>query len=219
MKKINVIIVDDHELFRLGVRTAIESRHPDISIIGEAKSGAEFYCLLKTVEAEVDIVLLDIVLPDTTGIDIARRLKTEYPSLKILVISAENAASTVEAILQIGIDGFISKLNSNPDALAEAIRSIMQGFEYFGKDISNVISRIYVAQKKTTEVSNEFSEQEKRIIEYCHEGLPAKLIADRLGITTRTVDWHKSNIFRKLNINSTLEMVRFALKNGIIRAE
>ena len=215
MKKINVIIVDDHELFRLGVRMAIESYHPDIVIVGEAKSGADFYRLLETTVA--DIVLLDIMLPDTSGIEIARRLKTERPDMKILAISAENSTSVVEEMLQIGIEGFISKLNSHPDILAEAIRSIMQGFEYFGKDISDVISRIYVAKKRTTEVSGEFSEQERRIIEYCHEGLPAKLIADRLGITTRTVDWHKSNIFRKLNINSTLEMVRFGLKNGIIR--
>ena len=217
MNKINVILVDDHELFRLGVRTAIESRHPDIVIVGEAKSGTEFYRLLETTTA--DIVLLDIILPDTSGIEIARRLKTERPALKILAISAENSASVVEEMLQIGIEGFISKINSNPDTLAEAIRSVMHGFEYFGKDISNVISRIYVVKKKTTEVSNDFSDQEKRIIECCHEGLPAKLIAIRLGITTRTVDWHKSNIFRKLNINNTLEMVRFALQNGIIRAE
>jgi len=92
----------------------------------------------------------------------------------------------------------------------------MQGFDYFGTDISAIICRIYVAKKKTTKITSEFTEQEKRIIELCHEGLSAKLIADRLGITTRTADWHKSNIFSKLGINSTLEMVQFAVKNGII---
>jgi len=213
---INVILVDDHELFRLGVRTAIESRHPDIAIVGEAKSGAEFFSVLETVAA-VDIVLLDIMLPDTNGIEIARHLKAEHPALKILAVSAENSSSTIEEMLNIGVEGFISKLNSNPDTLAEAIRSIMEGLEYFGKDISDIISRVYVATKKTTEISSEFSEQEKRVIECCHEGLSAKLIADRLGISIRTVDWHKSNIFRKLGINSTLEMVQFAVKNKIIR--
>ena len=214
MKKISIILVDDHELFRLGLRTAIEHRHPDIAIAGEAGSGAEFFRLLQTVSA--DMVLLDIAMPNMSGAEVARRLKKEYPAMKILAVSAENAASTVEEMLQIGIEGFISKANCKADILAEAIRTIMQGFEYFGQDISNIIIRIYVAQKKTTQISNEFSEQEKHIIECCHEGLPAKLIADRLGITARTVDWHKSNIFRKLGINSTLELVQYSVKNGII---
>jgi len=214
---INVIIVDDHELFRLGVRTAIELHHPDIFIVGEAQSGTEFFSLIKTTAA--DLVLLDIILPDMSGIDIARRMKTEKMPMKILVVSAENSTSTIQEMIQIGIEGFISKLNTNIDSLAGAIRSIEHGFDYFGKDIAEIINRIYIAKKKTTEVSSEFSEPEKRIIECCIEGLSGKMIADRLCISLRTVDWHKSNIFRKLGINSTLEMIQFAVKNGIIRMD
>ena len=215
---VNVIIVDDHELFRLGVKTAIANRHPDLVVVGEAATGAEFFRLLETTTA--DIVLLDILLPDgMTGVDIARRLRMEYPGMKILAISAENTAPVIQAMLDIGIDGFISKQRGGVDMLAEAIRSIARGFDFFGKDISDIIYRIYVSKKKTAEVSAEFTEQEKRIIELCREGLPAKLIADRLNISARTVDNHKNNIFRKLGINSSLEMVQYALKNGIIRTE
>lgn len=212
---INVIIVDDHELFRLGVKTAIQSNYPDLTIVGEAETGAEFFSLLEQTTA--DIVLLDIVLPDTSGVDIVRRLKTERPEMKILAISAENTATVVQDLLELGIDGFISKRCGGMDALTEAIRSIMLGFDFFGKDISEIIHRIYLSKKKTTEVSDEFTEQEKRIIELCGEGLPSKLIADRLNISPRTVGNHKNNIFRKLGINSTGEMVKYALKNGIIR--
>jgi Response regulator containing a CheY-like receiver domain and an HTH DNA-binding domain len=214
MEKIKIIIVDDHELFRLSLRMAIEFNHKDIVITGEVGSGTAFFELLKTVAA--DMVLLDIAMPGMSGFDIARRLKTEYPDLKILAVSAENAASTIEEMLEIGIEGFVSKSNCKPDILADAIRSVMQGFDYFGKDISEIISRIYIAKKKTTNVGDEFSEQEKNIIELCIQGLPAKLIADRLGISTRTVDWHKSNMFSKLGINSTLELVQFAIKNKIL---
>jgi len=217
MSQIKVIIVDDHELFRLGIRTAIENRYPDISVVGEASSGALFFGLLKI--TAVDVVLLDISLPDMSGIEIARRLKTEYPAVKILAFSADNSASTINQMLQIGIEGFISKLKSNPDTLAEALRSVEQGVEYFGSDISDMIRQIYLSKKKTTQVSSEFSEQEKRIIECCHEGLPVKLIANRIGISINTVNWHKSNIFRKLGINNSLEMVKYAVKNGIIRIE
>jgi DNA-binding NarL/FixJ family response regulator len=217
MKLIKVIIVDDHELFRLGMRTAIELRHPDITITGEAGNGAVLFNLLET--AEVDIVLLDIILPDMSGIDIARRMKTEYPEVKILAVSAENSSATVQEMLHIGIGGFVSKVNTGADTLPNAIRSVAQGLDYFGKDIAEIINRIYIAKKKTTQITSEFSDIEKSIIECCFEGLSGKLIADRLNISIRTVDWHKSNIFRKLGINSTLEMVQFAIKNGIIRME
>jgi len=217
MAIINVLIVDDHELFRMGIRAAIESRYPDIAVVGEAKTGAEFYALLKI--TAVDVVLLDIALPDTSGVDIARCLKTEYPAVKILAISAESSASIIDEMLHIGIDGFISKFNSNPDTLADAIRSVAQGVEYFGSDISHIIRQIYIAKKRTIEIGFEFSEQERHIIKCSHEGLPVKLIAERLCLSPKTINWHKSNIFRKLGINNSLEMVRYAIKNGIINVE
>ena len=133
MNSIKTLIVDDHSLFRFGVRSVIENRHPDIEIVGEAATGAECFALLKT--TAVDIVLLDIALPDISGIEIARQLKKERPELKILAISAENEAKTVEKMVEIGIEGFISKFNTTPDTLAEAIRTIMQDTEYFGKDM------------------------------------------------------------------------------------
>ena len=214
---ISIILVDDHELFRLGVKTAIESRHPDIRIAGEAESGEALFRLLET--TAVDLVLLDIILPDMSGVEIARRLKKERPELKILAISSENTVTVTEALLDVGINGFISKRMGGVDMLADAIRSIMSGFEYFGKDISDIIYRIYVSKKKTAEATAEFTEQEKKIIELCRDGLQSKQIADRLCVSPRTVDNHKNNIFRKLGINSTVEMVQYALKNGIIRVE
>jgi len=92
----------------------------------------------------------------------------------------------------------------------------MQGLDYFGKDISDIISRIYIAKKKTMQVGEEFSEQERKIIELSFEGLPAKRIAERLKISARTVDWHKSNIFSKLGVNSTMELIQFVIKNNIV---
>ena len=214
---ISAILVDDCELFRLGVRTAIAGRQPDICIAGEAETGEELFALLPDTAA--DLVLLDIILPDMSGIDIARRLRKEYPSLKILAISSENTAAVTASLLDAGINGFISKRMGGSTVLVDAIRSVMSGFEYFGKDISDVIYRIYVSKTKTTHVTSHFTEQEKKIIELCRDGMPAKLIADRFNISPRTVDNHKNNIFRKLGINSTGEMVQYALKNGIIRIE
>ena len=211
---INTILVDDHSLFRLGIRAALDSAHDDIYIMGEADCAATLFAMLET--ASPDVLLLDILLPDMTGVEIARRLKAERPEIKILAISSENSAATVRAMLEIGIDGFISKREGGANEIAHAIRSVALGLEYFGSDISDIIYKIYVSKKCTSEVTPEFSEQERRIIELCREGLPSKLIADRLCISPRTVDNHKNTIFRKLGINSTLEMVNYAIKTGII---
>ena len=217
IQMINTVIVDDHELFRLGVRSSLTSRHPEINIVGEAETGEELFDLLKT--TSVDLALLDVVLPDISGVDITRRLKKEYPALKILAISSENTAETTHALLDAGVDGFISKRKGGSDELATAIHSVMNGFQYFGKDISDIIYRIFVAKTKTTHPAVHFTEQEKKIIELCREGLPAKLIADRLNIGSRTVETHKNNIFKKLGINSTTEMINYAMKYGMIRME
>ena len=217
MDKIKVIIVDNYKLFRKSLRMNFETRHPDLFITGEAGSGTEFFGLLET--TAVDIVLLDINLPDISGIEIARLLKSERPEVKIIAITAENSATTIEEMLQIGVEGFLSKDNSNGGTIAEAIRSVMHGLDYFGTDMSDIIRRTYVAIKKTTQVSSEFTEMERTIIELCHDGFPAKQIAERLGIVAKTVEWHKSNIFEKLGIRSTKELIKYAMKNGIISIE
>ena len=211
---IDIILVDDHALFRLGVKGALAGRHPDIHVAGEAADGGELFRLLET--ARADIILLDIVLPDMSGIEIARHLRKDDPEIKILALSAENSEDVVQALMDIGIDGFISKRKSSADELADAIHSIMGGLEYFGKDIAAIIYNIYVSKKKTAVISAEFTEREREIIGLCREGLQGKQIADRLNISPRTVDTHKNNIFKKLEINNTMEMVQYALKHGII---
>jgi DNA-binding NarL/FixJ family response regulator len=215
MQKISTIIVDDHALFRIGVRATLETRYPNIAIVGEAASGAELFALLKTVAAEV--VLLDILLPDMSGIEIARRLKTDHPEIKVLVITSEASLFNVEEAVNIGINGFISKFDTTPDTLAEAIHSVAQGLEYYGTDISQIISQIYLSKKKMPQITAEFSEQERRIIECCHKGLSGKQIADKLFISYKTMEWHKTNIFRKLDIHSTVELIHYVVKNGIVR--
>jgi len=214
-KVIQVILVDDHKMFRMGLKAAFQNNYPDICITGEAEYGKDLFTL--SVLTSADIVLLDINLPDMGGATIARRLRSEYPKVKILVLSAENDEETIKSMLDAGIDGFISKRNGNPDELAEAFRTIMSGMEYFGRDISSLIFDIFVAKKKTLTVSDEFTQREREIITLCREGLICKEIAARLNISASTVKTHKERIFQKLGINNTMEMVQYALKNGIIR--
>ena len=214
---IQIIIVDDHTLFRLGLKAAFKTDYPDICVVGEAHCGQALFALDALSTAH--LVLLDINLPDMSGIEIARRLRHEYPSIKILAVSAENSAQTVEAMIDVGIDGFISKQYGDTDELARAIRSVMSGLEYFGRDISSIIYEIYVSKKRSSVVTDDFTDREREIILLCRNGLLCKEIADKLHISINTVNTHKKRIFQKLEINNTVEMVQYALKKGIIRVE
>jgi DNA-binding NarL/FixJ family response regulator len=183
-------------------------------VVGEAANGKELFDVLTRTEA--DLVLLDIRLPDMSGVEIARRLRSDYPHLKILAVSAENAIEVIEAMLEEGIHGFISKQNSNSDELAKAIRTVMNDLEYFGCDISAILYDLYLTKKKTRDITNDFSEREREIILACRDGLLCKEIADRLSVSINTVNYQKRNIYAKLGINNNMEMVRYALKAGII---
>ena len=211
---IRVIVVDDHRLFRMQMRAAFQYGYPDISIIGDVENGDALLNLPAL--AEADIVLLDINMPGIGGIETTRILRRDYPNVKILAISGENSAETIQSMLEANINGFISKQQGDTEELAEAIRTVMSGVEYFGRDIAAIMYDIFLSKKKTTVIGNEFTGREKEIITLCRDGLLCKEIADRLNISASTVNTHKRIIFQKLGINSTMEMVQYALKNGII---
>ncbi|MBQ9174562.1 MAG: response regulator transcription factor [Bacteroidales bacterium] len=211
MDPTKIIMVEDHQLFRLGISTALKSQPEKYNVVGEASNAAEFFQIIETTDA--DIVLLDIHLPDQSGIEIARKLIQLRPAMKILVLSAENDAETISKLIETGINGFISK-NATMKELFIAINYIEEGAEYFGKDISKIIRDIKVAKKDGKE---QFTERENEIIALCSEGLTAKEIAERMYINVATVNTHKNNIFKKLGINNSVELVIYAMKNGIIK--
>jgi len=210
---IKIVIVDDHKLFRLTLRMAIAECY-GFSILGDVDSGEALFALLK--KYSCDLVLLDINMPEMNGIEIAGRLRREYPNIKILIISCEDDTNTVRSLMELGIKGFVSKQAGGVDEIINAMNTIMDGFEYYGNDISSIIYQIYVAKKNNIVVTPEFTIREKEIIELCGKGLLAKEIAEQLNISVSTVQNHKFNIFRKLNINNTVEMVQYALKHKII---
>jgi two-component system response regulator NreC len=214
---IQVIIVDDHRLFRIGLKASINADYSDIQVVGEAESGKNLFTLLASTSA--DVILLDINLPGMSGAEIARLLRRDYPDVKILAVSAEDSIETVNTMLEAGIDGFISKQQGDIDELAHAIRSVANGLEYYGRDIAPIIFGVYVSKKKTATVTEEFTDREREIITACRDGLMCKEIADRMNVSINTINTHKKRIFQKLGINTTMEMVQYALKKGIIRVE
>jgi DNA-binding NarL/FixJ family response regulator len=211
---IKIIIVDDHKLFRMALRMAL-SECQDFCVSGDVESGADLFTMLETTSC--DLVLLDLNLPDMNGVEIARCLRRKRPDIKILVISCENDDETIHSLIALNVEGFISKQAGKVNEIIHAMSSIMDGCEYFGDDILNIMYQIYISKTGTTEVLPELSAREKEIITLCGNGLLAKEIANQLNISVSTVQNHKYNIFRKLNINNTMEMVQYALRCKIIR--
>lgn len=209
-KRISVIIVDDHRIFRVGLHSEIREMSIPVDIAAEVESAEQLFSLLPTTAA--DIVLLDIGLPGMSGVEAARKLRREYPAIKILVLSAENNNETISQLMQVGIDGFVNK--SVPlGELQTAIEYLAQGAEYYGRDIARIMHCVRTARH---DVDGNFTAREKQIIQLCAQGLTAKDIANVLNVSLKTVITHKYNIFKKMGINNCVELVNYALRTGII---
>ena len=219
-----VIIVDDHILFRLGIRAAIEESFADISIIAECSSAHELLIHLKN-GTKPDLILLDIIIPEIDGIEIAKIILRDYPDIKILVLTTDTSTEIVSELVDLGVNGYMSKTAAKTD-LVDAIKSVLGGKPYYGKDISKIIYEVYIAGSKQ-EVSAEakfhsITETTRlptiyiQLIEIVCRGLTAREIGDKLNISQRTVESHKSHIMEKLCFKNMVDLIKFALKNGII---
>ena len=207
----NIGILDDHELIRVGVTGVLHDTPHNITI-----SVACAEDLFEALEqgTPCDLLLLDILMPGINGFEVAKRMRTEYPEIKIIVLSVDTKEYVITQLMQIGIDGFISK-NGPLEEVNMAIDTVNEGVPFYGRDLAVLVRDIVDAQlnKKSSAL---LTKRELEIIEACCAGLLGKEIADKFHISLRAVNSHKTNIFNKLGISSSVEMVRFALEHGII---
>ncbi len=208
---IRILLVDDHPLMLMGIRAMLEGQ-TDIEIVGTAADGAKALAMLASMNPLPNVMLLDIMMPGMDGIELARRMRAEMPDVALLVLSSDTSLATLEPLLNIGIDGFLSK-GSDKQTMLSAIRSVAAGYEFFGTDIARLIERISFAKKASDSL---FTPRELDVIRLSCKGLQYKEIAGQLGIKYLTVVTIKNNIFRKLGINNTVELVLYAIKKELI---
>lgn len=214
---IKVLLVDDHTIVRDGIK-ALLTGIDDISIVGEASNGRDFLSLLKTTAA--DIILLDISLPDYSGIELCETARREFPDIQILFLSMYTTEEYIFNAIKAGAQGYLPK-NISQSELLLAIRTISQGAEYFSESISNIILKSYIKKAKDKEPENlnpenSLSKRELEILRSFAEGYSNPQIAEKLFISTRTVESHKNHIMQKLGLKSTVDLVKFAIKHRII---
>jgi len=217
MDKIKIILVDDHQIVRDGIKSLLLDS-PIIDIIGEAQSAYEFFELIKT--KLPDVVLLDISLPGMSGIDATKIISADYPQIKILMLSMYTSEDFIFNALKSGVNGYLPK-NTTRKELLLAINELFNGKQYFSKEISDTILKSYAQSAKygnnvSDDKSNNLTKREKEILKYVVEGMTNPKIAEKLFISIRTVETHKTNIMKKLNLSSTVDLVKFAIKNNII---
>lgn len=217
-KPINVLIVEDHRLVRHGMVSLLKENE-GIEIAGEAQDGQEMMAIIR--RQPVDIILMDINLPGASGLDLTRKLRShpDTAHIGILILSMFTQEEFILDAVKAGAKGYLPK-NTSQIELLEAIRCVHQGKEYFSPLVSAAIFKGLMRQNDQTQTpvgpENLLSKREIEILTLFAQGLSNPEIADKLYISTRTVESHKNHIMQKLGIKNSVDLVKYAIKNKLI---
>lgn len=212
IETIKIIIVDDHEIFRNGLKMVL-GKLKHIEIVGEASDGQEFMDIIRTTPC--DVVLMDIEMPKMNGIDATKHAIKELPELKIVALTMFNDDDYIQSMMDAGVRGFLIK-NVGKETLDKAIQTVFKGGTFYSEELFNFFTKKFSAPQKPEEPAISFTAREKEILQLLAEGLSNKEIADVLYISERTVVGHKSNLLAKTGCKSAISLLAFAIKNKLV---
>lgn len=215
MTKIRVLICDDHALFREGVKTIVAA-HPEFEIVGEAEDGRE--AVERATRLQPDVVLMDIAMPVLKGFDATRRIKKERPNVKVLILTVYDDEDLVARCLDAGASGYILK-DSPPTQLTYAIQAVSNGQQYMSPRVLTTVVRQFISNPTEPKSSYDLlSDREREILVLLAEGIALKDIAKRLNLSVKTVEAHKYNLMRKLDLHDRSELIRYAIRKRLVEA-
>jgi DNA-binding NarL/FixJ family response regulator len=210
------LIVDDHPLFREGVKTLVEHT-PHFKVVGEAGNGEEALALAKALKP--DLVLMDLSLPDQSGIEVTRQVRTFLPDTRVVIVSMHSKVDLVTKAFQAGATGYVVK-ESATEKLVECMKAVSNGEYFLDTSLSQkVVSNLVKSSARASDLDSRYqslTRREQEVLRLVVEGLSAKEIGERLFISPKTVENHRTNIMNKLDIHSTMQLVRYAAKLGLI---
>ncbi len=214
MQKIRVLVVDDHTIVRDGI-CALLALAGDIEVVGQAANGSEALRMVK--ELEPDVVLMDIAMPIIGGLEATRRIHKEFPRAKVLVLTQYDDKEYVFPVVEAGASGFISKAAASSE-LASGIRSIYHGDSYLSPSVAKLLveDRQHGGGRAGHDTYEQLTNRERDVLKLVAEGYTTQEIADMLVVSIKTVEGHKTNLMAKLGIHNRIELVKYALRKGII---
>jgi DNA-binding NarL/FixJ family response regulator len=204
MTKIAVLLVDDHEVVRQGLRALLEAQE-DMEVVGEAKDGRQAVTMAR--EKSPDVVVMDISMPGQNGLEATREIVRSVPSTKVLVLTSYDDDDCIAQMTRAGAVGYLTKRSAAND-LSEAIRLVRRGRSFYTPDIAR---RMKEKQDENVTRGNALTTREEQVLQLVAEGFPNKGIASQLGISVKTVEKHRQAVMNKLNIHETAGLTRFAL--------
>jgi len=210
---ISVLVADDHSIVREGIRHLIEGES-DISLCGEAEDGHE---VLEQVERHhPDVVILDISMPRLSGLETLERLRSKHPEVKTILLSVHADPPMIQNAVSLGVDGYLLK-NARSSEILSAIRAVIRGGSFFSPPVAReIVAQIRNPRDPKEEPFSLLSGREREVLHLIAEGLSAKEVAVKLGISTKTVEAHRTSLMRKLGVRKATELVRYAVRHGLV---
>jgi two-component system, NarL family, response regulator NreC len=213
MQKISVIIVDDHKLVTDCISLFLRSS-PEIEVCGVAHSASEAMGLLEKVKP--DVMLIDISMPDITGIEATKMVKSRFPEVKVLILSMHSDYENISDAIDAGADGYVPK-DVASEELVEAISALNAGKNFFHTTISDEIVKNYSVKRNSySSALPQLTKRELEVLKLFTEGYNNSEIAEKLFLSVRTIESHKNHILQKTNMKNSVELIKFAIKNKII---
>ncbi len=215
MSDINLLLVDDHEVVRTGLKMLLDEQ-PDMVIVAEADTGSEALKLAE--QFKPDVVVMDITLPDISGIEVTKRLKLNNPEISVVALTIHDDEQYFFEMLQAGASGYVPK-RAAPEDLISAIRAAYAGETYLYPSLAKALVSDFVGRKSegdNQETLNGLTTREQEVLEKLAQGLTNEEIAVELVISKHTVARHRENIMHKLNLHNRSELVKYAIRKGVI---
>ena len=216
--RIRVLIADDHTILREGIRLLLGSQ-PDLEVVGEASDGRDAY--FKVEELRPDVVLMDIAMPVLNGLDATEQIRRTFPNTKVLILTQHDNDEYVYRILQAGASGYVLKKSAGVE-LVSAIRNVNRGDTFLYPSmtkglLSDYLKRAEAGQERAS--YDGLTERERQVLKMIADGCTNQQIADLLCLSVKTVQAHRGHLMEKLNMHDRTELVKYAIRKGIIRVE
>lgn len=213
-ERTTIVLADDHQVVRQGLRLLLEAE-PGFSVIGEVADGLEVAGLVERLKP--DVLILDLMMPGLGGLDVSRQVTRRAPETRVVILSMHSSDAYVVEALRKGASAYVLK-GSSADELIGAVRAALAGRRYLSPPLSEKAIESYVQKARDAEVDlyETLTTREREVLHLAAEGMSSTAMGGRLGISPRTAETHRTNVMRKLGLHSRTELIRYAIKRGIL---